>query len=176
MPSPSESALVGARSSGTSSARRFLNGSRDMIALGAVLIPINPCPWRAGTTGVGTGHTCSVRSAAKGCGGSMALSPYTSDGDGSSPHSLTPRRATWLVRRSPAQCTEEDRHLLARLTAPSPVLAAAVALAQDFASLVRRRQPIPSIRGWRALPRALSRPSGALPQDCVRITLLSRPR
>jgi transposase len=54
---------------------------------------------------------------------------------------LTPRRATWLVLRPLEQGTEEDHHLLARLTAQSPALAEAVALAQDFAGLVRQRQP-----------------------------------
>jgi len=57
------------------------------------------------------------------------------------PRPLTPRRATWLVLRSPEQCTQDDDHLLARLTAQSPALAEAVALAQDFASLLRLRQP-----------------------------------
>jgi transposase len=54
---------------------------------------------------------------------------------------LTPRRATWLVLRPAEQGTEEDHHLLARLTAQSPALAEAVALAQDFAGFVRQRQP-----------------------------------
>jgi transposase len=54
---------------------------------------------------------------------------------------LTPRRATWLVLRPSEQSTEQDHHQLAQLTAQSPVLAEAVALAQDFASLVRQRQP-----------------------------------
>jgi transposase len=57
------------------------------------------------------------------------------------PRPLTPRRATWLVLRAPDQCTEEDQPLLARLTTHSPTLAEAVALAQDFAGLVRQRQP-----------------------------------
>jgi transposase len=56
-------------------------------------------------------------------------------------HRLTPRRATWLVLRPSEQCPEEDHHLLARLTAPSPTLAEAVALGQDFAGLVRQRRP-----------------------------------
>src|ERR671922_247827 len=50
---------------------------------------------------------------------------------------LTPRRATWLVLRP----TTQDHHQLAQLTAQSPELAEAVALAQDFAALVRQRQP-----------------------------------
>jgi transposase len=54
---------------------------------------------------------------------------------------LTPRRATWLVLRPPEQYTEEGRQLLEQLTAHSPALAEAMALAQGFAGLIRRRQP-----------------------------------
>jgi transposase len=54
---------------------------------------------------------------------------------------LTPRRATWLVLRPAERSTEQDRHQLAQLTQQAPELAEAVALAQDFASLVRQRQP-----------------------------------
>jgi transposase len=54
---------------------------------------------------------------------------------------LTPRRATWLVLRSSGQLTERDHQQLAQLTTQAPALAEAVALAQDFATLVRRRQP-----------------------------------
>jgi transposase len=54
---------------------------------------------------------------------------------------VTPRRATWLVFRAPEQYTEEDRQLLEQLTARSPALAEAVALAQGFAGLIRQRQP-----------------------------------
>jgi hypothetical protein len=57
------------------------------------------------------------------------------------PRPLTPRCATWLVLRAPDQSAEEDQQLVGRLTRQSPALAEAVALAQDFASLVRRRQP-----------------------------------
>jgi transposase len=53
---------------------------------------------------------------------------------------LTPRRATWLVLRRPEQRTSEEHHLLARLTAQHAELAEAIALAQDFAQLVRQRQ------------------------------------
>jgi transposase len=56
-------------------------------------------------------------------------------------HPLTPRRATWLVLRPSERSTEQDRHQLAQLAEQSPALAEAVALAQDFASLVRQRQP-----------------------------------
>ena len=54
---------------------------------------------------------------------------------------LTPRRATWLVLRPAARSTDPDHHQLAELTAQGPELAEAVALAQDFAALVRQRQP-----------------------------------
>jgi transposase len=54
---------------------------------------------------------------------------------------LTPRRATWLVLRPSARATAQDRQQLAQLTTQAPELAEAVALAQDFAALVRQRQP-----------------------------------
>jgi transposase len=54
---------------------------------------------------------------------------------------LTPRRATWLVLRPSERSTEQDRHQLAQLTQQAPELMEAVALAQDFAGLVRQRQP-----------------------------------
>jgi transposase len=54
---------------------------------------------------------------------------------------LTPRRATGLVLRPAERSTDQDRHQLAQLTAQAPELAEAVALAQDFAALVRQRQP-----------------------------------
>lgn len=54
---------------------------------------------------------------------------------------LTPRRATWLVLRPAERSTEQDHHQLAQLIQQSPERAEAVALAQDFASLVRQRQP-----------------------------------
>jgi transposase len=54
---------------------------------------------------------------------------------------LTPRRATWLVLRLSERSTDQDHHQLAQLTAQSPDLAEAVALAQDVAALVRQHQP-----------------------------------
>jgi transposase len=54
---------------------------------------------------------------------------------------LTRRRATRLVLRPPERSTAQDRHQLAQLTQQAPELAEAVALAQDFAGLVRQRQP-----------------------------------
>ena len=54
---------------------------------------------------------------------------------------LTPRRATELVLRPPERSTEQTHHRLAQLTQQASGLAEAVALAQDFATLVRQRQP-----------------------------------
>ena len=54
---------------------------------------------------------------------------------------LTPRRATWLVLRREAQRTEAEAQQLTQLHAQSPAVAEAIDLAQDFATLVRQRQP-----------------------------------
>jgi transposase len=54
---------------------------------------------------------------------------------------LTPRRATRLVLCPPERSTAQDRYQLAQLTEQSPELAEAVTLAQDFAGLIRQRQP-----------------------------------
>jgi transposase len=54
---------------------------------------------------------------------------------------LTPRRATWLVLRRETQRTEAEAQQLTQLQAQSPAVAEAIALAQDFATLVRHRQP-----------------------------------
>ena len=54
---------------------------------------------------------------------------------------LTPRRATWLVLRRAAQRTEAEAQQLAQLHAQSAEVAEAIDLAQDFATLVRQREP-----------------------------------
>ena len=54
---------------------------------------------------------------------------------------LTPRRATWLVLRREAQRTADDAQQLAQIRAQSAALTEAIDLAQDFAQLVRQRQP-----------------------------------
>ena len=54
---------------------------------------------------------------------------------------LTPRRATWLVLRRETQRTEAEAQQLTQLHAQSPAVAEAIDLAQDFATLVRHRQP-----------------------------------
>jgi transposase len=54
---------------------------------------------------------------------------------------LTPRRATWLVLRRTEKYTAEEAQQLAQLHAQSPEVAEAIDLAQEFATLVRQRQP-----------------------------------
>jgi len=54
---------------------------------------------------------------------------------------LTPRRATWLVLRRETQRTEAEAQQLAQVRAQQAEVAEAIDLAQDFATLVRQRQP-----------------------------------
>jgi transposase len=54
---------------------------------------------------------------------------------------LTPRRATWLVLRREEKRTEAETQQLAQLRAQQAEVAEAIDLAQDFAALVRQRQP-----------------------------------
>jgi transposase len=54
---------------------------------------------------------------------------------------LTPSRATWLIMRREATRTEDAKHPRARLQAQEGEIAEAIALTQDFAALVRQRQP-----------------------------------
>jgi transposase len=60
---------------------------------------------------------------------------------------LTPRRAAWLVLRRPETRVADDEHHLAQLTAQQADLAEAIALAREFADLVRTRQP-DRLDGW----------------------------
>jgi transposase len=53
----------------------------------------------------------------------------------------TPRQATWLVLRQPTAMTESEQHLLTQLSQAHDAFAQAIALAQDFAQLLRARQP-----------------------------------
>ena len=62
----------------------------------------------------------------------VAESPY---------QSLTPRRATWLVLRREEQRTNNETQQLAHLRAQHAEVDEAITLAQDFATLVRQRQP-----------------------------------
>jgi transposase len=55
---------------------------------------------------------------------------------------LTPRRAAWLVLRREAKRTAAEAQQLAQLHVQSAEVAEAIDLAQDFATLVRRRQPM----------------------------------
>jgi transposase len=54
---------------------------------------------------------------------------------------LTPRRATWLVLRRETQRTAAETQQLPALRAQQAEVAEAIDLAQDFATLVRQRQP-----------------------------------
>jgi len=54
---------------------------------------------------------------------------------------LTPRRATWLVLGRNDTRTEAEAQQLAQLHAQDTAVAEAIALAQDFTTLVRQRQP-----------------------------------
>jgi transposase len=54
---------------------------------------------------------------------------------------LTPRRATWLVLRRATKRTEAETQQLAQLRAQQAAVAEAIDLAEDFAALVRQRQP-----------------------------------
>ena len=54
---------------------------------------------------------------------------------------LTPRRATWLVLRRETQRTAAETQQLTQLHAQSSEVAEAIDLAQEFATLVRQRQP-----------------------------------
>jgi len=54
---------------------------------------------------------------------------------------LTPRRATWRVLRRETKRTEAETQQLSQLHTQSAEVAEAIDLAQDFATLVRQRQP-----------------------------------
>jgi len=54
---------------------------------------------------------------------------------------LTPRRATWLVLRRETKRTDMETQQLTALRAQQAEVAEAMDLAQDFATLVRQRQP-----------------------------------
>lgn len=54
---------------------------------------------------------------------------------------LTPRWATWLVLRREVKRTAAEAQQLTQLHAQSAEVAEAIDLAQDFATLVRQRQP-----------------------------------
>ena len=54
---------------------------------------------------------------------------------------LTPRGATWLVLKRETHRDEDEKQQLAKLQGQQGAFAEAIALAQDFADLVRQRQP-----------------------------------
>jgi transposase len=54
---------------------------------------------------------------------------------------LTPSRATWLIMRREAKLNDDEKSQRAQLQAQEGAIAEAIALTQDFAALVRQRQP-----------------------------------
>jgi transposase len=56
-------------------------------------------------------------------------------------HPPTPRELAWLVLKRPEQVDEADQTSLRQVQQADPQLARAVTLAQEFAGLVRERQP-----------------------------------
>ena len=72
---------------------------------------------------------------------------------------LTPRRATWLVLGREDKRTKAEAQQLTQLHAQSAAVAEAIDLAQDFATLVRQRQP-EALDPW--LQRATASPREAL--------------
>jgi transposase len=54
---------------------------------------------------------------------------------------LTPSRGTWLILRREATLNEDEKSQRARLQAQEGAIAEAIELTQDFAALVRQRQP-----------------------------------
>ncbi|MGG6262992.1 ISL3 family transposase [Leptolyngbya sp. AN03gr2] len=53
---------------------------------------------------------------------------------------LSANRATWIVMRHPTQRTREQKRLIQRLRAHSPVLKTAIDLSETFCKLIRHRQ------------------------------------
>jgi transposase len=61
---------------------------------------------------------------------------------------LPPSRAPWLVMRREGTLNDDEKRQLARLQAQEGAIAEAIELTQDFAALVRQRQPDP-LETWR---------------------------
>jgi transposase len=55
---------------------------------------------------------------------------------------LTPSRATWLIMRREATLNDDEKQQRARLHSQEGEIAEAITLTQDFAELVRQRQPV----------------------------------
>jgi transposase len=54
---------------------------------------------------------------------------------------LTPRSAAWMVLRREERRSAQDREMLADLRQSNPELDEAIGLAEEFAALIRRREP-----------------------------------
>jgi transposase len=79
---------------------------------------------------------------------------------------LTPRRAAWLVLRRAEQRTVAETQQLTQLHAQSAEVAEAITLAQDFATLVRQRQP-EALEAW--LQRATTSAPEAIRRFALRL-------
>lgn len=79
---------------------------------------------------------------------------------------LTPRAATWLVLKRPDKREESDEQVLQDLRRRRPEMGQAIALARDFADLVRERQPA-ALDPW--LERAASSPLDAFRRFAKRL-------
>lgn len=79
---------------------------------------------------------------------------------------LTPRAATWLALKRPDKRDESDEKVLQDLSQRRPELAQAMALARDFADLVRSRQPA-ALEPW--LERAAASPLDAFRRFAKRL-------
>ena len=80
---------------------------------------------------------------------------------------LTPRTVAWIVLRPPDRRGSEEMVLLARLRETVPTLATAVTLAEEFAVLVRGREP-EGLAPW--LPRAQGSAVPALQRFAMRLS------
>ena len=65
----------------------------------------------------------------------------------------SPREATWLLLRHPAELEDDDAAYRTALCACSPIIATATALAQRFLALLRERRAT-ALDGWVAAARA----------------------
>jgi len=82
---------------------------------------------------------------------------------------LTPREATWLVMRREETLDAQERRQLAALQSQESEVAEAITLSQDFAALVRQRQPA-RLDSWleraaRSTVQALARLATSLRDD-----------
>ena len=187
--SPGTSASAGARWSATCGTRRSPSARGAATPGGACSTPGSRSSWSGGTPAGATAGACSASSRRRGYRGSYAtLARYTQRlrqaQEGAAPRRpsrkrpplppvvdppgrpLTPRTAAWLALRRPERRDPDGAERLARLRERDPELAEAVGLAEEFAGLLRAREPgrldpwlarardgpLPAFRGFAARP------------------------